>query len=307
MAKIGARCGASAILPQWHEVGILSGNALKITVDKKRHSTDYIWQVLWSLYSRGKLDVLRTVGAQPAISMARLKLYEIPLPPLREECAIAKVLADADELVNSLYKLISKTRDLKQATMQQFLTGKRRLPGFKEKWEQKTLGELLDYEQPTDYLVKGSEYSDANDTPVLTAGKTFILGYTNEDTGVFTNLPAIIFDDFTTATKYVTFPFKAKSSAMKMLRPWDENVNLRFVFERMQLLAFPLGDHKRFWISEYSKLPIDMPRAEEQSAIVAVLSDMDAEIAALEARVSKVCQVKEGMMQELLTGRNRLL
>jgi type I restriction enzyme S subunit len=81
MAKIGARCGASAILPKWHDIGILSGNALKISVDSLRHSNFYVWQVLWNLYSSGRIEPLKTTGAQPAISMANLKKYKIPLPP----------------------------------------------------------------------------------------------------------------------------------------------------------------------------------------------------------------------------------
>ncbi|PZQ98502.1 MAG: hypothetical protein DI539_29350, partial [Flavobacterium psychrophilum] len=77
MAKIGARCGASAILPEWHETGIVSGNSLKITVDNSRHSSQYIWQVLWNLYTSNKIEELRIVGAQPAISMPNLKKYLI--------------------------------------------------------------------------------------------------------------------------------------------------------------------------------------------------------------------------------------
>ena len=96
----------------------------------------------------------------------------------------------------------------------------------------KKLGDFLDYEQPTKYLVIDTEYNAHNQTPVLTAGKSFILGYTNEEFGIFKNLPVIIFDDFTTAIKFVDFPFKVKSSAMKMLKSKNVNVNvnLRFVF-----------------------------------------------------------------------------
>lgn len=94
--------------------------------------------------------------------------------------------------------------------------------------EWKTLGEVCDYEQPTAYLVRSKNYSDQFPIPVLTAGKTFILGYTNETTGVYraSQHPTIIFDDFTTANKWVDFDFKAKSSAMKMLTSKDEKVCL---------------------------------------------------------------------------------
>jgi len=169
------------------------------------------------------------------------------------------------------------------------------------------LGELLDYEQPTKYLVKDTEYSDNYNIPVLTAGKTFVLGYINEETGIFKDLPVIIFDDFTTATKFVDFPFKAKSSAMKMLKPRNKDINLRFVFEKMQMIDFKLGDHKRYWISEYQNVEIDTPKPDEQKAISTVLSDMDTEIEKLESQLTKYQNIKQGMMQTLLTGKIRLL
>jgi type I restriction enzyme S subunit len=172
----------------------------------------------------------------------------------------------------------------------------------------KKLGDFLDYEQPTKYLVTDAGYNDNTDTPVLTAGKTFILGYTNEDFGIYKdNLPVIIFDDFTTATKYVDFPFKAKSSAMKILRKKYKTVNLRFIFEIMRRINFSLGDHKRHWIAEYQNIEISVPIADEQTLIATILSDMDAEISALETKFAKYKQIKQGMMQELLTGKTRLI
>src|SRR5450830_2058806 len=93
-----------------------------------------------------------------------------------------------------------------------------RFPQFHDagSWRPKELGQCLDYLQPTKFLVNSTAYDDKYETPVVTAGKTFILGYTNETEGVFDNpLPVIIFDDFTTASQYVDFQFKAKSSAMK--------------------------------------------------------------------------------------------
>ena len=92
------------------------------------------------------------------------------------------------------------------------------------------LGEALRYEQPTKYIVASEKYNDSYAIPVLTAGKSFILGYTNEESGIYDNLPVIIFDDFTTDIKYVDFPFKVTASAMKMLQPANENYNLKFFY-----------------------------------------------------------------------------
>ena len=177
----------------------------------------------------------------------------------------------------------------------------------KPEWKKQKLGELLDYEQPTKYLVKDSEYNDNNLIPVLTAGKTFILGYTDEDFGIYENLPVIIFDDFTTATKFVTFPFKAKSSAMKMLKAKNKEVYLRLIYEIMQTVHFPLSDHKRYWISEYQNIEVKVPSPPEQEIISQILSDMDLDIDSLGKKLKKYKLVKQGMMQALLTGKIRLV
>lgn len=235
------------------------------------------------------------------ISANQLGSLQIPLPPTKsEQTAIATALSDADALIENLERLIEKKRNIKQGAMQELLTPQ---PG----WVTKRLGELLDYEQPTKYLVEDTEYNSNNLIPVLTAGKTFILGYTNEDFGVFENLPVIIFDDFTTASKYVTFPFKAKSSAMKMLKAKNKEVILRFVFEMMQTINFQMSDHKRYWISEYQNIEIKVPRTIEQIRIAKILGDMDTEIEILERSLTKYKMIKQGMMQTLLTGKIRLI
>jgi type I restriction enzyme S subunit len=145
-------------------------------------------------------------------------------------------------------------------------------------WEIKQLEDLLDYIQPTKYIVKSTDYDNSYKTPVLTAGKTFVLGKTNETEGIFENLPVIIFDDFTTANKLVNFKFKVKSSAMKILKPKDENVNLLFVFYFIQTIRISFDTHKRYWISVFSKLPITLPPPEIQNAIVSKIEELFSEL-----------------------------
>ena len=131
------------------------------------------------------------------------------------------------------------------------------------------LADVLDYEQPTKYIVESENYDDSFKTPVLTAGKSFILGYTNETKGIFSeNLPVIIFDDFTTATKYVDFPFKVKSSAMKILKEKKELANIKYLYYLIQQIEFNATEHKRYWISQYSQLEIPLPPLEIQEQIV---------------------------------------
>jgi len=134
-------------------------------------------------------------------------------------------------------------------------------------WAIAKFEDLLDYIQPTEYIVASTEYDDNYKTPVLTAGKSFIKGYTNETNGIFNAVPVIIFDDFTTAIQFVNFPFKVKSSAMKILKPTSDLVNIKLAFYFMQTVHLKSETHKRYWISEYSKLPIPLPPHNEQKRI----------------------------------------
>lgn len=140
------------------------------------------------------------------------------------------------------------------------------------------LGELLSFEQPTPYIVASTKYSDAYDTPVLTAGKSFIIGHTNETTGIYDRLPVIIFDDFTTSSQYVNFKFKVKSSAMKILTADTELVLPKFIFYRMQIINFDHSTHKRYWIQHYSKLKVKIPPLDEQARIVARIEELFSEL-----------------------------
>jgi hypothetical protein len=173
-------------------------------------------------------------------------------------------------------------------------------------WQTKTLGSLLSYEQPTPFLVRSTDYLEFSSVPVLTAGKTFILGYTDEEHGVYVSLPVILFDDFTTACKWVDFPFKVKSSAAKILSGRVGVSDTKFMHEYLSRLTYLPSDHQRHWISVFSSIEALVPPLKEQKAIAEVLSDVDALIDSLEALLLKKRNIKTGVMQELLTGRTRL-
>jgi len=141
-------------------------------------------------------------------------------------------------------------------------------------WNIRKFEDFLDYIQPNPFIVESTAYSDDYKIPVLTAGKSFILGNTNEINGVFNSLPVIIFDDFTTANKFVNFPFKVKSSAMKILKPKNELVNIKFIFYYMQTVHITFDTHKRYWISVFSKLPVPSPPLPEQHSIVSKIEEL---------------------------------
>ena len=130
---------------------------------------------------------------------------------------------------------------------------------------------LLSYEQPTNYIVKDTSYKSKYETPVLTAGKSFILGYTDEKENIFSELPVIIFDDFTTESKFVDFPFKVKSSAMKILHINTDLVLPKFAFYLMQATQIDHDNHQRYWISTYSQEEIALPPLKEQERILSKL------------------------------------
>ena len=143
------------------------------------------------------------------------------------------------------------------------------------------LENIVKYEQPTAYIVETTEYCDDYPIPVLTAGKSFIIGYTNETEGIYNRLPCIIFDDFTTDSRLVDFPFKVKSSAMKILQIHDA-LEIEYVALFMSITRLVSDTHKRYWISEYSKVEIPIPPQAEQKRIIDVIHQLFDSLDAIE-------------------------
>lgn len=162
--------------------------------------------------------------------------------------------------------------------------------------ERRAIYTLIDYIQPTKYIVKNPDYNINFDTPVLTAGKSFILGYTNEIDGIFIanrKNPVMIFDDFTTSMHWVDFNFKVKSSALKILIPKTLENNFRYLYYSLKVINYQKseGTHERHWISKYSKIEIPLPPIEIQNEIVKILdnfTELEAELESeLEARTKQ--------------------
>lgn len=286
------------------EVGMIGSHRFPMyrPVDGKI-DVDYL--ISYLMTKRGK-DILEAAspggaGRNRTLGQDRFMKSKIVLPTPKEQKKIATILTTQDKVIELKEKLLVEKQRQKKYLMQQLITGKKRLPGFSENWSTVELEEVFDYVQPTPYLVKSTNYSNSYLTPVLTAGKTFVLGYTDEVAGIYHDLPVVIFDDFTTDSKYVDFPFKAKSSAMKILKIKD-GYNLVFAYEAMQMINFTVGGHERHWISKYSKLTIDAPCLEEQDAIANVISIIDKELALLQQDLEQEKQEKKALMQLLLTG-----
>lgn len=167
-------------------------------------------------------------------------------------------------------------------------------------WKKVKIKELLDYERPDKYIVESERYVNQG-VPVLTANKSFILGYTNENNGIYEKIPAIIFDDFTTNSKYVDFPFKVKSSAIKILKSKNLNVDLRFIFEKIKSINFPTGNHKRYYISQYQNMEVAIPPLSVQKKIVKILLSADAAIQKTDQIIQKAEVLKKGLLINLIS------
>ncbi len=165
----------------------------------------------------------------------------------------------------------------------------------------KRLKDVLDYEQPTKYIVDSQNYSEEFKTPVLTAGKSFILGYIDETEGVYeaSKNPVIIFDDFTSASKYVDFDFKVKSSAMKILHLVNPKDSLRYVYYAMQKIDYVPFSHKRLWISDYCNFEIELPDSAMQNRVVADLDTTQKAIDLKRKQLEDLDELVKSKFQEM--------
>lgn len=253
------------------------------------------------LEEMSEINSISTKGSagQVNISLTQSQNMRIPLPPLPEIERIIKNLkywlSFVDNIEENKEKLQDSIRQVKSKILDLAIHGKlvpqdpndepaiellkrinpkaeiitdnghyQKLP---EGWAVCQLDSIISYEQPTLYIVKSTDYDNTYTTPVLTAGKSFIIGHTNETNGIYEKLPCIIFDDFTTDSKLVDFPFKVKSSAMKILQV-KEDINIEYIAMFMSITRLIGDTHKRYWISEYSKIEIPIPPQNEQDRIV---------------------------------------
>ena len=157
-----------------------------------------------------------------------------------------------DERISTQNKIIDKLQSLIKGLRNEIFWKLRKNVGFNA-----MIGDVLDYEQPQSYIVEDTEYIDKG-TPVLTANKAFILGYTSETEGIYDKGDCIIFDDFTLDSKYVDFPFKVKSSAIKILSAENKEL-LRYTFEFLKYLDLSTSEHKRHYIAETQNQEFILP------------------------------------------------
>ena len=221
-----------------------------------------------------KKIIVKGAGAQHFnIGQDGLSKVCLNIPSIQEQEKIAKLFECIDSRIATQNKIIEDLKKLKSAIRKKMFSLLK--DEYTESFE---INQLLDYEQPTAYIVANDEYStDTSLTPVLTANKGFILGYTDEKFGIYQKGECIIFDDFTMDAKYVSFPFKVKSSAIKILTA-KPNVNLRFMFEYLSYWELKSEGHKRHYISEIASLVIELPSKERQSIIASLMTSLNSKL-----------------------------
>jgi type I restriction enzyme S subunit len=291
----------------------------KGTIDRPMYFSGKIWTVdtlfythsfkesnpkfIYNLFQRVNWKQHNEAGGVPSLSKSTIEQISLLLPKLPEQLKIASFLTTVEDKLQALKQKKTLLEQYKKGVMQKIFSQEIR---FKDNngndypdWEEKKLGECLNYIQPTKYLVSSTEYDNSYNTPVLTAGKTFILGYTNETNGIFeNNLPVIIFDDFTTATQFVDFPFKAKSSAMKILIA-NQGIDIKFIYEAMGIMNYEVGGHERHWISKFAHLDILVPCIQEQTNISNYLSAIDDKIKQCKEQIVNTEAWKKGLLQQM--------
>lgn len=209
----------------------------------------------------------------PSLSKSTIEQIDINIPCVEEQQKIATFLSLIDERIQTQNKIIEELKLLKNTIRYQLYE-----QILNQENEYIQIKDTLNYEQPTKYLVTNTDYSpDSSLNPVLTANKAFILGYTDELFGVYNKGNCIIFDDFTMDMKFVDFPFKVKSSAIKILTA-KPNVNLKFIFEYLSFLNLSSNEHKRHYISEIEPMKIQLPNYIQQKHVADFLASIDDKI-----------------------------
>ena len=236
-------------------------------------NSDFIYFVLQTKLIQNFFNSELTGSTIKNLSLKTLRETLISRPNQVERQQISSFLSLIHERIQTQIKIIEELKLLKNTLRyqlyEQILNQENEIVQIKE---------VLNYEQPTKYLVSNTDYSSDNSLiPVLTANKAFVLGYTAEDFGIYDKGECIIFDDFTMDTKFVNFPFKVKSSAIKILTA-KSNVNLKFMFEYLSFVGLSSVEHKRHYISEIEPIEISLPKHHKQNQIANILLGIDEKI-----------------------------
>lgn len=271
-------------------------------------SSEFVYFALQSEQAQQQI-ALHTIGqAVKGINIRDVRRLTFPIPKKEDEQrAIARALSDVDALLARLDRLVAKKCDLKEAAMQQLLTGRTRLPGFEGEWSMQPFGQVLERLNTKRHQIQVSEYQSTGTYSVVDQGKEPIVGYSDHADRRFRcpNGGVIVFGDHTCIVKFVDFDFLVGADGTQVLasRPGQ---SARFHAYQLQHAGIKSTGYNRHF-GHLKNRSFVVPPFAEQTVIAGVLSGMDAELKGLELRRQKTRALKQAMMQVLLTGRNRLI
>lgn len=269
---------------------------------------NYLAFMLRSPQVRKSIMLLAQGISRYNISKTKMMDIKVPVPSIEEQEVVGRFFSNIDNVIAANQRKLDLLKEQKKGYLQKMFpkngakVPELRFAGFSDDWEERKLGKIFNYEQPTKYIVKSTEYDDTFNTPVLTAGKSFLLGYTDEITGIknaTVENPVVIFDDFTTGSHYVDFPFKIKSSAMKLLSLNDNSDNFYFMFNTLKNIKYVPQSHERHWISKFSEFEIYKPSQEEQQKIGSFFKQLDDTIALHQRKLDLLKEQKKGFLQKM--------
>jgi len=246
--------------------------------------------------------------SQLNISKGSVESFLSCVPCLNEQQKIGVFFQELDNLITLHQRKLDNTKKMKKSLLQKMFpkNGENvpeiRFPDFTDAWEQRKLGGMLEYEQPTKYIVRTTDYDDRFEIPVLTAGQSFILGYTNETEGIkgaSVDKPVIIFDDFTTGSHYVDFPFKVKSSAMKILNLKTKKDDFYYVYNVLKNINYIPQSHERHWISKFAEFEVKTPNYNEQQKIGQFIKGIDNLITLHQRRLEHLRKQTKALLQQM--------
>lgn len=250
LARTGASTGKSYLYKK--SDGKLYYAGFLIRANVTTHDPYFVFSQLHTHRYWRWVSIMSARSGQPGINSQEYSSFPIYTTSIEEESKIAKLLSLLDERIATQNKIIDKLQSLIKGIRNDVFGKLRKDIGLNAK-----VGDVLSYEQPQPYIVEDTEYT-AGGTPVLTANKAFVLGYTSETDGIYDKGDCIIFDDFTLDCKYVDFPFKVKSSAIKILTAKNKEL-LRYTFEFLKYLDLSTDEHKRHYIAETQNQEFILP------------------------------------------------
>ena len=251
-----------------------------------------------------------TGTSYPSINSNNLEEIEVYAPLNKKEGnKIGTMFRSIDNLITLHQRKLDRLKNIKKSMLDKMfpkdgeVVPEIRFKGFTDAWEQRKLGDVFKYEQPQTYIVENTEYDDKNKIPVLTAGQSFILGYTDEHFGIKEaneRNPVIIFDDFTTSSHYVDFPFKVKSSAIKLLTLSTTKDNVYCAYNVLKNISYLPVSHERHWISTFTKFDILLPKSvDEQELIGEYFKLLDNLITLHQRKLDKLKNIKKSMLDNM--------